>query len=83
MKEIYKHVDDIDLFVGGILETNIAEAVVGPTFQCLIGDQFFRLKWGDRFFYDLGGRPSSFTPGNFNFYNFTLQHENIILLKIH
>jgi peroxidase len=38
-------------------------AVVGKTFLCLIGDQFARLKLGDRYFYDLGGQPGSFTPG--------------------
>ena len=31
--------------------------------QCLIGNQFFRLRWGDNYFYDLGGerRPWRFT----------------------
>jgi peroxidase len=38
-------------------------ALVGKTFLCLIGDQFARLKLGDRYFYDLGGQPGSFTPG--------------------
>jgi len=61
-KRIYRHVDDIDLFIGGIYEDPIPGALVGRTFNCIIGDQFARLKKGDRFFYDLGGQPHSFRP---------------------
>ena len=38
-------------------------ALVGKTFLCLIGDQFARLKKGDRYFYDLGAHSGSFTLG--------------------
>ena len=41
-----------------------SKALVGDTFLCLIGDQFARLKLGDRYFYDLGGQSGSFTQGN-------------------
>ena len=61
-KLIYKDVDDIDLFIGGISETPVAGAVVGPTFRCIIGDQFKRLQHGDRFYYDNIQNPSQFTP---------------------
>jgi peroxidase len=60
-------VDDIDLFVAGLQEARLPDALVGHTFNCIIGDQFTRLKKGDRFFYDLGGQPHSFTPGSFQF----------------
>jgi peroxidase len=36
-------------------------ALVGPTFQCIIADQFLKLKRGDRYFYDLAGQSGSFT----------------------
>ena len=50
---VYRHVDDIDLYVGGFLEKAHEDSILGPVFKCIIGDQFARLKKGDRFFYDL------------------------------
>ena len=56
LKSIYAHVDDIDLFVGGVMERRDPDAggLNGPTFTCIIADGFARLKHGDRFFYDSG-----------------------------
>lgn len=54
MKRVYRNVDDIDLYVGGFLEAAHEDSILGPVFKCIIGDQFARLKKGDRFFYDLG-----------------------------
>ncbi|XP_057375077.2 peroxidase-like [Daphnia carinata] len=65
-KEVYATVDDIDLFVGGVSEAKAEGAYVGPTFQCILADQFLKLKRGDRHFYDLGGQPSSFTEEQLN-----------------
>ena len=58
---IYEDVDDIDLFIGGISELPAVGAIVGPTFQCIIGDQFKRLQQGDRFYYDSENNPGKFT----------------------
>ena len=58
---IYKHVDDVDLFIGGLTESSVPGALVGPTFQCLVGDQFKRTMSGDRYFYDNGASPGKFT----------------------
>ena len=54
--------EDIDLYVGMTLEKpSQPGALVGDTFLCLIGDQFARLKWGDRYFYDLENQSGSFS----------------------
>ena len=58
---IYKHVDDVDLFIGGISETPAAGSLLGPTFRCVVGDQFKRLQAGDRFWYDSASSPAPFT----------------------
>ena len=57
----YKHVQDIDLFPGGMSEPPVQDGIIGPTFGCIIGRSFHNLKHGDRFWYENGGWTSSFT----------------------
>ncbi|XP_050733451.1 peroxidase-like isoform X2 [Eriocheir sinensis] len=58
---IYASPEDVDPFIAGISERHVPGAMVGPIFKCIITDQFARLRQSDRFFYDLGGMPTSFT----------------------
>ncbi|XP_037084827.1 chorion peroxidase-like [Pollicipes pollicipes] len=62
LRSVYDDPRDVDLFIGGAIERRAPGAQVGPTFQCLVGQQFFDLRFGDRFFYDNGGFAHSFTP---------------------
>jgi peroxidase len=62
-KKLYSSVDDIDLFIAGVNEAKPRNSYVGPTFQCIIANQFLNLKRGDRYFYDLQGQPGSFSKG--------------------
>ncbi len=57
LKRHYSHYDDVDLYVGGLMELPLNDSLLGPTFICVIGDTFARLRCGDRFFYDLGVDP--------------------------
>lgn len=52
MELLYGHVDNIDLFVGGMAETPVDGAKVGPLFLNILVDQFKRLRDGDRFWYE-------------------------------
>ncbi len=49
----WRDVADIDLYAGGLSEStqrkNQNPTVVGPTFQCILMEQFLRTKIGDRY----------------------------------
>lgn len=52
LKKVYESVDDIDLFTGGLIENPLHGGSVGPTFGCVIGLQFQRLRKCDRFWHE-------------------------------
>ncbi|KAJ8985113.1 hypothetical protein NQ317_012763 [Molorchus minor] len=59
LQSLYGHPGNIDVFVGGVLEDQIDGGKVGPLFQCLLIEQFKRLRDGDRFYYE---NPGVFKP---------------------
>jgi len=61
MKQVYGHVDNVELYTGGIAERPVKDSLLGPTWWCIVGYQFQVLKKADRYFYDLGGFQHSFS----------------------
>jgi hypothetical protein len=57
LKEAYGEdgVNNIDLWVGGLAEKHAPGAMVGKTFQTIIGMQFEALRDGDRLWYEIQG----------------------------
>lgn len=60
LESTYEDVDDIDFYVGGLSETPVNGALLGPTFSCIIALQFRDFKKGDRFFYENGPSDTAF-----------------------
>jgi peroxidase len=48
---VYGSIDNVDLFMGGLAESHVPGAEVGPTFEAIIANQFLALRAGDRFFW--------------------------------
>jgi hypothetical protein len=46
--------DDVDLTVGASLESHVSGALAGPTFLCILTEQFYRTRVGDRYFFEHG-----------------------------
>ncbi|XP_040073574.3 chorion peroxidase-like [Ixodes scapularis] len=62
-RALYADVRDIDLFSAGISERSVPGGVVGPTFACILGHMFQRLRFGDRFWFEHKDQAGSFTSG--------------------
>lgn len=63
ISKLYDNVDDIDLYTGALAEQPKADGLLGPTFTCLIANQFEKLQAGDAYWYENAGHPGSFTEG--------------------
>ncbi|XP_041826711.1 eosinophil peroxidase [Melanotaenia boesemani] len=56
--ELYGTPDNIDIWLGGVAEPFVAGGRVGPLFACLIGNQFQKIRQGDRLWFE---KPGVFT----------------------
>jgi peroxidase len=51
LQQLFGTVDNIDPFVGALAEDHLPGSSVGPLVKAVVGNQFERLRDGDRFFY--------------------------------
>uniref|UniRef100_A0A8D2JRS9 Thyroid peroxidase n=1 Tax=Sciurus vulgaris TaxID=55149 RepID=A0A8D2JRS9_SCIVU len=52
LMDLYKHPDNIDVWLGGLAEDILPRARTGPLFACIIGRQMRALRDGDRFWWE-------------------------------
>lgn len=62
MRKLYRMVDNVDLFTGGMAERHFPGADIGPTFACVNGIQYYHLKFGDRYYFEHANQAGSFSP---------------------
>ncbi|XP_007518994.1 thyroid peroxidase isoform X3 [Erinaceus europaeus] len=53
--DLYGHPDNIDVWLGGLVESFLPGARTGPLFACIIGKQMKALRDGDRFWWENDG----------------------------
>lgn len=66
MKSLYVSHEDVDLTVGASLESHVAGALAGPTFLCILTEQFYRTRVGDRYFFERGDNDIAFSRDQLN-----------------
>jgi len=52
LAENYTSVDEVDLWIGGLIEQHVPGSQLGETFQMIVLDQFRRMRDGDRFYFE-------------------------------
>lgn len=66
LQSLYESPQDVELVVAGSLERNVPGAQAGPTFLCILTEQFYRTRVGDRYFFENGADPdTAFTISKF------------------
>lgn len=59
----YSDAENVDVYTGALSEPPLDGAIAGPLLNCLITDQFSRLKRGDSHWYERKTGPQRFTDG--------------------
>jgi len=49
LQNLYKDINNIDLWVGGLAEDHVYDSELGETFHKIMLEQFIRIRDGDRF----------------------------------
>lgn len=77
LKNIYKSYEDVDFYVGGLLEAfeSVGNPFAGPTFGCVIGENYNNVMGGDIFFYSHPENPHPFTKAQIDaIKNYQISH---------
>ncbi|XP_022826385.1 peroxidase-like [Spodoptera litura] len=61
LAKLYEHPGDIDLVIGLMAESPVPGSLLGPTAICIIKEQLWRTKAGDRYFYSHQDEAGKFT----------------------
>lgn len=91
LKEFYEDVRDIDLYVGGSLESFLTfnKGVVGPVLQCAIEKHFVDMLFSDAYYYTHKTSPYPFTDeqiaaiNTYNFPNFICVNSGLETIAKH
>lgn len=67
LQTLYASFEDVDLTVGGSLEAHVEGSLAGPTFLCILTEQFYRTRVGDRFFFERGDKEIAFSRSKNSF----------------
>lgn len=62
LKKVYNSYEEVDFYVGGMLEAfeHVGNPFAGPTFGCIIGENYNNVMGGDRYFYSHPENPYPF-----------------------
>lgn len=65
LRSVYASHEDVDVTVGASLEAHVEGTLAGPVFLCILTEQFYRTRVGDRYFYENGVKETRFTRSKF------------------
>lgn len=63
LRKLYEDVNDVDLMAALLLEKR-CNNLIGQIGGCIMAEQFYRYRYGDRFFYSHSNNPHKFTTGS-------------------
>ncbi|KAG4079788.1 hypothetical protein HA402_014919 [Bradysia odoriphaga] len=68
LKSMYESFEDVDFYIGGLLESfaSIGNPLAGPTFGCVIGENYNNVMGGDIYFFSHPENPHPFTTEQIN-----------------
>lgn len=65
LQALYVSFEDVDVSVGASLEAHVEGTLAGPTFLCILTEQFYRTRVGDRYFFERGDKEIAFSRSKF------------------